>query len=159
MSGELRAALMRLDARDLELRAQAEEHAGAIRLLGIERARLDVERQALRSVLERAASREPRPLFIPLKAEFYAAFKAGTKTEELRRHGPRWNQQTCAVGRRVVLSRGYGRQHRLSGRVVRFTSAPAARFGRPDREAIAQIYGTLDIWIACIGIEVERGGA
>lgn len=34
---------------------------------------------------------EERPLFIPLKREHYERFANGTKTEEYRPHGTRWN--------------------------------------------------------------------
>lgn len=42
-----------------------------------------------------------KPLFVPLKTEYYEAFADGSKREELRRYGPRWNEKTCAVGRPV----------------------------------------------------------
>lgn len=63
---------------------------------------------------------EWKPLFIPLKAEFFDAFKRGEKTTEYRLRGPRWNAETCPPGRRVVLSRGYGRAHRLTGVIEGF---------------------------------------
>lgn len=50
---------------------------------------------------------DEKPLFIPLKREFFQAFKAGEKVEEYRPEGPRWNARTCRVGRPVVLSLGY----------------------------------------------------
>lgn len=56
-----------------------------------------------------------KPLFLPLKAEEFDAFAAGTKTQEFRLRGPRWNMETCLIGRRVVLSRGYGKHRRLTG--------------------------------------------
>ena len=97
-----------------------------------------------------------RPLFIPLKSEFYNAFLDGTKTTEYRRHGPGWNAKTCWVGRRVVLSKGYGKANRVTGTIVDFhvsrqpTTTPAwlACYGAPAGEA------------ACITIrldEVARG--
>ena len=61
-----------------------------------------------------------RALFVPLKAQFFNAFADGSKNEELRRYGARWNERTCTVGRRVVLSKGYGRAHRLTGRIWKF---------------------------------------
>ena len=61
-----------------------------------------------------------KPLFIPLKAEFYAAFECGEKTTEYRRRGPCWNAETCRIGRRVILSKGYGKKHRLGGVIVGF---------------------------------------
>lgn len=62
-----------------------------------------------------------KPLFIPLKTEFFRAFQSGTKTVEYRQYGPRWNERTCPVGRQVVLSHGYGRHERLQGVVSGFS--------------------------------------
>ncbi len=98
-----------------------------------------------------------RALFIPLKAEFFDAFESGAKTEELRRFGPRWNERTCIVGRAVTLSRGYGKAQRLTGRIWRFKKQHGSTFGSTYRASIERIYGTLDIDIACISIEVNRG--
>ncbi len=47
------------------------------------------------------------PLFIPLAGRYFNAFLDGSKTEEWRLAGPRWGEQTCQIGRRVILSRGY----------------------------------------------------
>lgn len=58
------------------------------------------------------------PLFIPLKAEFFDAFAQGRKDTEYRRRGLRWNTDSCRIGRRVVLSRGYGKHQRLTGVIV-----------------------------------------
>ena len=60
------------------------------------------------------------PLFIPLKAELFDAFERGEKTTEYRQRGPRWNADTCSIGRPVILSRGYGKHRRLSGKIVGF---------------------------------------
>ena len=64
-----------------------------------------------------------KPLFIPLKTEFFEAFENGTKDTEYRLYGPRWNERTCAIGREVVLSHGYGTKRRLRGVVVGFESS------------------------------------
>lgn len=96
-----------------------------------------------------------RPLFIPLRAEFYEAFLNGTKLDELRRYGPRWNERTCAVGRPVVLSRGYGKAHRLTGRVWKFKQQHGTTFGSTYRASIERIYGTLNVVIACISIALD----
>lgn len=93
-----------------------------------------------------------KALFIPLKREFYLAFKAGTKTEELRRYGPRWNERTCPVGRPVVLSLGYGKANRLNGKILRFKKQHGTMFGSTYKASILSIYGTLDIDIACISV-------
>lgn len=60
-----------------------------------------------------------KPLFIPLKGIFYEAFQTGIKDTEYRRHGARWNAKTCPPGRRVVLSRGYGKRRRMTGVVLK----------------------------------------
>lgn len=59
-----------------------------------------------------------KPLFIPLKTEYFEAFRLGTKTVELRRYGPMWNERTCTPGRAVTLSHGYSGA-RLPAVVVR----------------------------------------
>lgn len=89
-----------------------------------------------------------RPLFIPLIAKFYDAFADGSKSIEFRKHGPRWNATTCRVGRRVVLSRGYGKQNRLNGRVVFFET-----LWRKSADWI-EVYKTAGD-AACIHIETE----
>ena len=64
--------------------------------------------------------RRQRALFLPLKAQFFDAFERGEKTTEYRLRGPRWNADTCWMGRPVVLSRGYGKKGRLTGKIVGF---------------------------------------
>jgi len=96
-----------------------------------------------------------KPLFIPLKTEYYEAFANGSKTEELRLYGPRWNENTCKVGRGVVLSKGYGKTARMTGKVWKFKKQRGDLFGSTYRTAIRKIYGTLEIDIACISIKLE----
>ena len=93
-----------------------------------------------------------KPLFLPLKTIYYEAFKDGSKTEELRRYGKRWNKETCVVGRKVVLSKGYGKQDRMIGVIWRFKKQHGFLFGATDRPSILGVYGTLDIDIAVISI-------
>lgn len=92
-----------------------------------------------------------KPLFIPLKTEYFEAFKAGTKTVEYRRAGKRWNDQTCAIGRPVVLSKGYGRQHRLSGTIVGFYTQWMAS------DDWIKCYGAPGL-AACIGVALPQTG-
>jgi hypothetical protein len=96
-----------------------------------------------------ASRHDARPLFVPLRAEYFDAFADGSKREELRLYGPRWNERTCAVGREVVLSKGYGKQHRMTGRILRFKKQHGTTFGSTYQKAILDCYGTLDVWIAC----------
>ncbi len=93
-----------------------------------------------------------KPLFIPLKTEYYEKFQDGSKTDELRLYGKRWNENTCQIGRYVVLSLGYGKQNRMSGTIWRFKKQHASLFGRIYQQSIVNIYGLLDIYIACISI-------
>jgi len=53
-----------------------------------------------------------KPLFLPLKREYFDAFEAGIKTHEYRLYGPRWNEKNCRIGRPVTLSCGYGKGRR-----------------------------------------------
>jgi hypothetical protein len=59
---------------------------------------------------------EMKPLFIPLKTQWFRAFESGAKTIEYRPYGPRWNEKTLHAGRRATISHGY-RGERL-GRVI-----------------------------------------
>jgi len=61
-----------------------------------------------------------KPLFIPLRTQYFEAFAEGRKTEEYRLYGPRWNERTCHLGRQVTLARGYGKQHRLQATIDAF---------------------------------------
>ena len=93
-----------------------------------------------------------KPLFIPLKTEYFEAFADGSKREELRLYGTRWNKETCKPGREVVISKGYGKHARLKGRIWKFKRQHGSLFGSTYKAAIQKVYGTLDVDIACISI-------
>ena len=59
-----------------------------------------------------------KPLFVPLKTQYFNAFKSGIKKTEYRLYGPRWHEGTVIKGRPVTLSKGYSGP-RLYGVVVR----------------------------------------
>jgi hypothetical protein len=90
-------------------------------------------------------------LFIPLRKEYFEAFERGEKVTEYRMHGPRWNEKTCKIGRRVTLSLGYGKQRRLTGTIndFRLHYAPEEI---PGWEAC---YGPRTATAACIGITLD----
>jgi len=67
-----------------------------------------------------------KPLFIPLKKQYFEEFLSGKKTTEYRRYGARWNVKTCLINRLVTLSCGYGKQRRLSGIIVGFKIVKSA---------------------------------
>ena len=89
-----------------------------------------------------------RPLFIPLRRQWFEAFAKGSKGIEWRRYGPRWNERTCLIGRPVTLALGYTRT-RLYGKVVSFAIAPA------ELPGAAEIYGEGTV-CALIGIKLIR---
>lgn len=68
---------------------------------------------------------DEKPLFIPLKREWFEAFASHQKTEEYRPAGGRWNERTCRIGRAVVLSMGYGKGRRLTGTITGFMISEA----------------------------------
>lgn len=91
-----------------------------------------------------------KPLFIPLKTEFFEAFERGDKTIEFRPYGPRWNERTCHVGREVVLSHGYGTKRRLRGVVAAFE-----RSAEPTNTAAwRKCYGDRAGDAACIRVDL-----
>lgn len=59
-----------------------------------------------------------KALFIPLKTEWFMAFKSGKKKTEYRLYGPRWNENTVIPGRPVTLSHGYSGD-RIKTKVLR----------------------------------------
>lgn len=61
-----------------------------------------------------------KPLFIPLRTEWFRKFEDGSKDTEYRAYGPRWNEKTCRVGRPATVSHGYSGE-RLSRKVTGFT--------------------------------------
>ncbi len=105
-------------------------------------------------ILSEASERlvKRKPLFIPLKTQYFEAFECGSKTSELRVYGARWNEKTCYIGREVVLSKGYGKKHRLHGMIV-FTEIVSARELQSHREALLDCYGHLDMNIITIHIQ------
>jgi len=101
-----------------------------------------------------------KPLFLSLKTEYYEAFANGTKTHEMRRYGrgrSQYNEDNCPIGRAVTLSKGYGKKHRMQGEVVSFEKRHGSTFGHADQAAILDVYGTLDVLIADIGIRKDFG--
>ncbi len=94
-----------------------------------------------------------KPLFIPLKIEYYDAFADGRKMVEYRRYGPVWNERTCVPGRRVVLSKGYGKKSRCEGVVVRCWPD----LNIPSLPGFIECYGAApDLVACCIEIKLNQ---
>lgn len=68
-----------------------------------------------KSAINPGIIRFDKPLFIPLNATYYDEFAAGIKTREYRFATGPWNLTNVYTGRRVTLSRGYGKKNRLTG--------------------------------------------
>lgn len=89
---------------------------------------------------------QDEPLILHLEKAVFEAFEDEKKDIEHRPYGPRWNEQSCRVGRRVVLSPGVGSRQRLTGTIVGFRTSEAvcklpswvARYG-PDPRLVACI--------------------
>lgn len=98
------------------------------------------------------AKEQTKPLFIPLMRQYYEAFLSGEKKFEYRKYGCGWHEGTCVVGRPVTLSMGYGKAHRVSGVITSFEVVHGSK--TPNPESVKDVYGTLNIEIAKIGIRL-----
>ncbi len=87
---------------------------------------------------------------MPLKAEYYEQFKLGKKRFEYRKYGKRFNENTCSVGRYVMLSKGYGKLNRIYGKIVSFNRV------KEHNEDFKKVYGDTDSDMAVIGIELKN---
>ncbi|MGC8520184.1 MAG: hypothetical protein ACP5P4_16965 [Steroidobacteraceae bacterium] len=93
-----------------------------------------------------------KPLFVPLKTQYFRAFEAGIKTIEYRRAGPLWNERRCWIGRPVTLSHGYSGS-RLYTRIKSVQRVPASVL--PDPEPYAPGDELLAIELEVLG-PIER---
>lgn len=90
-------------------------------------------------------------LFIPLKAEYYEAFERGEKDTEYRPLNNLWNSARCYPGRRVILSYGYGKRRRLTGRIKSFS-----HHRDPSQlKGWNECYGIKAGFAACICIDLD----
>jgi len=90
-----------------------------------------------------------KPLFVPLKAEYFDQFESGNKSWEHRKIGPRWNHSTVFIGREVTLSYGYGKKKRMTGVIV------AVRVKFNKSKAFVSCYGKPD---HCISFKINLTG-
>lgn len=92
-----------------------------------------------------------KPLFVPLKTEYFLAFQRGEKRTEYRPYGPRYNERTCFVGRKVILSHGYSGA-RIEGRIRRVRIMAARRV-----QVIRAVYPRLpdNAPVICIEISIS----
>lgn len=90
-----------------------------------------------------------KPLFIPLKRQYYEEFVSGTKTVEYRKYGRGWNENTCSLGRPVVISLGYSKHRRSLGVITSFNVISSSKV-LDARE----VYGIQKLDLAAIGINL-----
>lgn len=95
-----------------------------------------------------------KPLFIPLKSEYYEAFKDGSKDTEYRLHGKRWNENTCWRGRKITLSKGYGKKNRLYGVISSVWVTNSVSVAYVIQEALAAIFGPGIHEVICLEIHL-----
>ena len=83
-----------------------------------------------------------KPLFIPLKTEYYEKFERGEKTKEFRRGSDkRWSAKHCYEGRAAVLSKGYGKQSRLDAVVAKHELLPLYMLAQSNISDFIACYG------------------
>jgi hypothetical protein len=93
-----------------------------------------------------------KPLFIPLKRQYFEEFEQGKKQFEYRTYGSRWNEQTCLVGRRVIISLGYGKQRRTEGKIVSFDTCATPQL----LPGWSHCFGDSHFTAAVIGIRLNK---
>lgn len=108
-----------------------------------------------KAAMRRAIPQPEKPVFLPLAGAHYDDFESGSKDHEFRLYGPRWNENTCRVGRQVTLSRGYGKHKRMTGVITSFERIP---FNQAP-EVARRIYVLWTGDIAKVGIKIIEGGA
>lgn len=94
-----------------------------------------------------------KPLFIPLRKEYFEEFESGKKDTEYRLYGAHWNERTCTAGRPVILSCGYSKKRRLSGVITSFKKEAVLK--SKGGAAFSLIYGMCAGWVAEIGVKVQ----
>ncbi|MFX4226482.1 MAG: hypothetical protein ACFHHU_00905 [Porticoccaceae bacterium] len=107
----------------------------------------------MREVIDQVArDKSPKPLFVPLRTEFFELFENGSKCIEYRLYGDRWNENTCFEGRPITLSHGYGKQRRLHRHIKNFAKRLGSELPPEDQSAVISVYGRLDVSLACIEV-------
>ena len=93
-----------------------------------------------------------KPVFVPLKREWFEAFARGEKRVEWRAYGARWNCECIAPKRAIVLSMGYSGA-RLHGTVV-----DVERIERAHAPEAAQLLFPNAEYFCAIHVDLESDG-
>ena len=94
-------------------------------------------------------------LFVPLKTEFYDKIKSGEKLEEFRLYGSKWNEKTCALGRGITFSKGYGKHERMYGTVTGYSDQTLSSLDDKNEKAILSCYGKIEGYTSIARIKFE----
>lgn len=100
--------------------------------------------------------KEEKPLFVPLNAHWFEEFEAGRKDEEIRIYGPKWNEETCRIGRPVVLSYGYGKARRMNGVIVGFRKKWGPTLPYKYMKPIVETFGDIRQHFSLIKIRLDE---
>ena len=96
-----------------------------------------------------------KPLFVVVFGKiFEKKFRNATgEVEEFRPYGYRgWTRENCRIGRRVTVSAGYGKKHRITGVITGFRTESDPVANCPDWTTC---YGNNGGLAACIKIKPE----
>lgn len=93
-----------------------------------------------------------KALFIPLNTEHYDKFDSGEKDTEYRILGPRWNLDCIWVGRKVTISKGYGKQNRIKGEVKHLKVIKRRYLPESVQADLDKIYSEDKIDVICITV-------
>lgn len=92
-----------------------------------------------------------KPLFIPLKKEYYFKFESGEQDCEIRPNNHRaWNIKNVFPGRMMTISNGYGNYDRTTLEIKRTLITQDLRTEEIPRwhiDAVENIYGKRDSWL------------
>ena len=91
-----------------------------------------------------------KSLSVPLHGGPYKVADV-SRIQALRKYGPRWTAEVCAIGRAVTLS-----SYPLNGVIDTYSRTNARFLSKDYQEAVQCHYGTLDIEVAVIGINIKE---
>ena len=77
------------------------------------------------------------------------------KKYEMRIYGEKWNEKTCRVGKKAIIRCGSKGLSSVSGVISGFSVVEACDLPQSDQDTIKEIWGTIDLTMACIEINIE----
>ena len=99
-----------------------------------------------------------KPAFLPLNTEFYNAFKAGLKVDEYRLKIGRFREKNFLPGRRIILSKGYGKKDRIEGVIETCFVINLDELPEKDQKDVLACYGDKAIGHKILVIRINIDG-